>query len=124
MTPGPMYVYENNMSIFNNTSKPKTMLKKKSDSVCYHAMLVVLGKELCWDKGLPYQPDAHTIEQFQFTHKKLTMVESVVICNGMGGVLWIRSSDGDRLSSQVTHHLRTILIHKYCTLLLYSAFFW
>ena len=33
---GPSYVYGDNMSVINNTSKPESILKKKSNSICYH----------------------------------------------------------------------------------------
>ena len=33
---GPSYVYGDNMSVINNTSKPESVLKKKSNSICYH----------------------------------------------------------------------------------------
>ena len=36
---GPAYVFGDNMSvIYNTTSRPESMLKKKSNSVCYHAV--------------------------------------------------------------------------------------
>ena len=33
---GPTYVYGDNMSVIHNTSKPKSVLKKKSKPICYH----------------------------------------------------------------------------------------
>ena len=33
---GPSYVYGDNMSVVHNTSKPESVLKKKSNSICYH----------------------------------------------------------------------------------------
>ena len=35
---GPMYIYGDNMSVVNNASKPESTLKKKSNSICYHAI--------------------------------------------------------------------------------------
>ena len=35
---GPTYVYGDNMSVIFNTSQPESQLKKKSNSVCYHAV--------------------------------------------------------------------------------------
>ena len=32
----PTYVYGDNMSVIHNTSKPESVLKKKSNSICYH----------------------------------------------------------------------------------------
>ena len=34
--PGPTYIYWDNMSVINNTSKSESVLKKKSNSICYH----------------------------------------------------------------------------------------
>jgi hypothetical protein len=34
---GPTYVYGHNMSV-NNTQRPESVLKKKSNSICYHAV--------------------------------------------------------------------------------------
>jgi hypothetical protein len=33
---GPCYVYGDNMSVINNTHRPESMLKKKSNNICYH----------------------------------------------------------------------------------------
>jgi len=35
---GPVYIYGDNMSVIHNTSKPESVLKKKSNSICYHAV--------------------------------------------------------------------------------------
>ena len=42
------YVYGDNMSVINKVSKPETTLKKKSYSICYHAMheAVAMGEVL------------------------------------------------------------------------------
>ena len=34
----PSYVYGDNMSVIHNTQRPESQLKKKSNSVCYHAV--------------------------------------------------------------------------------------
>ena len=33
---GPTYIYGDNKSVIHNTSKPQSILKKKSNSICYH----------------------------------------------------------------------------------------
>jgi hypothetical protein len=33
---GPCYVYGDNMSVIHNTQRPESMLKKRSNSICYH----------------------------------------------------------------------------------------
>jgi hypothetical protein len=35
---GPTFVYGDNMSVVHNTQRPKFVLKKKSNSICYHAV--------------------------------------------------------------------------------------
>ena len=35
---GPTYVWGDNMSVIHNTQKPDSTLKKKSNSICYHAI--------------------------------------------------------------------------------------
>ena len=35
---GLSYIYGDNMSVEHNTSKPESVLRKKSNSVCYHAV--------------------------------------------------------------------------------------
>jgi hypothetical protein len=35
---GPTFVYGDNMSVVHNTQSPESVLKKKSDSIFYHAV--------------------------------------------------------------------------------------
>jgi hypothetical protein len=35
---GPTYVYGDNMSVVHNTQRPDSVLKKKSNAICYHAV--------------------------------------------------------------------------------------
>jgi hypothetical protein len=34
---GPTFVYGDNISVVHNTQRPESVLKKKSNSICYHA---------------------------------------------------------------------------------------
>jgi hypothetical protein len=45
---GPTYVYCDNMSVVHNTTAPESMLKKKSNSIAYHAVreAVAMGEIL------------------------------------------------------------------------------
>ncbi len=47
---GPSYIYGDNMSVIHNTQRPESesMLKKKSNSICYHAVheSVAMGESL------------------------------------------------------------------------------
>ena len=35
---GPSYIYGDNMSVVHNISLPESVLRKKSDSICYNAV--------------------------------------------------------------------------------------
>jgi hypothetical protein len=35
---GPTYVYGDNMSVVHNNQRPESVLKKKSNAICYHAV--------------------------------------------------------------------------------------
>ena len=45
---GPTYIYGDNMSVIHNTQRPESTLKKKSNSICYHAVResVAMGESL------------------------------------------------------------------------------
>ena len=45
---GPSYIYGDNMSVIQNTQRPESTLKKKSDSICYPAIResVAMGESL------------------------------------------------------------------------------
>ena len=44
---GPSYIYGDNMSVIHNTQRPESMLKKKSNSVCYHAVREAVAMGEC-----------------------------------------------------------------------------
>ena len=35
---GPSFAYGDNISVIHNTQRPESMLRKKSNSICYHAI--------------------------------------------------------------------------------------
>ena len=44
---GPSYIYGDNMSVVHNTQRPKSTLKKKSNSACYHAVREAVAMGEC-----------------------------------------------------------------------------
>ena len=44
---GPIYIYGDNMSVIYNTSRPESTLKKKSNSICYHAVREAVASGEC-----------------------------------------------------------------------------
>ena len=45
---GPSLIYGDNMFVVYNTQRPESMLKKKCNSICYHAVreLVAMGESI------------------------------------------------------------------------------
>ena len=50
---GPTYVFGDNMSVIFNTSRPSSQLKKKSNSVCYHAVREAVAMGECITTHIP-----------------------------------------------------------------------
>ena len=50
---GPTYVYGDNMSVIHNTSKPTSLLKKKSNSICYHFVREAVAMKECLTTHVP-----------------------------------------------------------------------
>jgi hypothetical protein len=44
---GPSYIYSDNMSVIHNTQRPESVLKKKSNSICYCAMCKAVAMGEC-----------------------------------------------------------------------------
>ena len=49
----PNYVYGDNVSVIHNTSKPESVLKKKSNSICYHFVREAVSIRECLTKNAP-----------------------------------------------------------------------
>ena len=50
---GPSYLYGDNMSVINNTSKPESILRKKSNSICYHFVREAVAFKECLTAHIP-----------------------------------------------------------------------
>jgi hypothetical protein len=50
---GPSYIYGDNMSVIHNTQRPESTLKKKSNSVCYHAVREAVAMGECLTGHVP-----------------------------------------------------------------------
>ena len=44
---GTSYIYGDNMSVIHNTQRPESTLKKKSNSICYHAVREAVAMGEC-----------------------------------------------------------------------------
>ena len=50
---GPTYVYGDNMSVIHNTSKSESVLKKKSNSICYNFVREAVPIRECLNTHVP-----------------------------------------------------------------------
>ena len=50
---GPSYVYGNNMSVIHNTLNTASVLKKKSNSICYHFVQEAVSAKECLTSHIP-----------------------------------------------------------------------
>ena len=50
---GPLYIYGDNMLVIHNTQRPDSTLRRKSNSIFYHAVCksVTMGESLTGDVG-------------------------------------------------------------------------
>jgi hypothetical protein len=55
---GPSLIYGDNMSVIHNTQRPESMLQKKSNSICYHAVResVAMNESLTGHVGTDHNP--------------------------------------------------------------------
>jgi hypothetical protein len=44
---GPSFIYGDNMSVIYNTQRPESTLRKKSNSICYHAVREAVAMGEC-----------------------------------------------------------------------------
>ena len=50
---GTSYIYGENMSIIHNTQRPESTLKKKNNSISYHALREAVEMGECLNKNIP-----------------------------------------------------------------------
>jgi hypothetical protein len=76
---GPSYVFGDNMSVINNTSKPESVLKKKNNSICYHAIreAVAMGEMVTTHIPTIYNL-ADLLTKVLFGHKRRSLVEGIM----------------------------------------------
>ena len=52
-TSSPTYVYGDNMSVIHNTQRPESTLRKKSNSICYHAVRELVALRVSLTGNIP-----------------------------------------------------------------------
>lgn len=76
---GPSYVFGDNMSVIHNTSKPESTLKKKSNSVCYHAVREAIAMGEALTSHIPtHQNYSDLLTKVLYGQKRKNCVEGIM----------------------------------------------
>ena len=75
---GPSYIYGGNMSVIHNLSRPESVVRKKSNSVCYHTVheSVAMGEFL-----VGHIPISKNIADLLINQSPIWAKEKVLISN-------------------------------------------
>ena len=76
---GPSYVYGDNMSVITNSQKPQSTLKKKCNSICFHAVREAVAMGECLITHIPTANNlADVITKVTFDAKRQNLVSCVL----------------------------------------------
>ena len=76
---GPSYIYRDNMSVITNTQKPESTLKKKSNSICYHAVREAVAMGECLTAHVPTTKNlADLMTKVTFGGKRHNLVKGLL----------------------------------------------
>ena len=76
---GPPSIYGDNMSVIRNTSKPESMLKKKSNSICYYFVREAVAMRECLNIHVPTTRNwADLLTKVLFGKKRPKLVQVVL----------------------------------------------
>ena len=82
---GASYVYGDNISVINNTSKPESTLKKKCNAIVHHAIHKSLAIGESWTGPIRYEDNpANLLTKIVTQHKQIHLV-SLVLCDIYSG---------------------------------------
>ena len=76
---GPTYVYDDNMYVIHNTSKPESVLKNKSNSICYYFVKEAVAMKECLTTHVPTARNwADLLTKVMFGKKRQELVQGVI----------------------------------------------
>ena len=76
---GPTYVYGDNMYVIHNTSKPKSVLKNRSNSICYLFVREAVATKECLTTHVPTTRNwADLLTKVLFGKKRQELVQGVL----------------------------------------------
>ena len=75
----PTYVYGDNMYVIHNTSKTESLLKKKSNSICYNFVREAVAMRECLNTHFPTARNwADLLTKVLFGKKRRELVQGVL----------------------------------------------
>ena len=73
---GPSYIYGDNMSVIHDTQRPESTLKKKNNSICYHALGEAVAMGECLTTNIQTKDNlSDMINKVLYGTKKRGLVE-------------------------------------------------
>ena len=76
---GPSYIYGENMSVIHNTHCPESTLKKKKNSICYHALREAVAMGECLTTHIPTKDNlSYMMTKVLYGSKKRVLVEGLM----------------------------------------------
>ena len=76
---GKMYIYGDNMYMIYNTSRPESVLRNKSNRICYHFVReVVATKELLTSHIPTLKNLSYLLTKFMYVQKRRNLVTGVL----------------------------------------------
>ena len=76
---GPSFVFGDNQSVIFNTSRPQSTLKKKSNSICYHAVREAVASGEMITAHVPTRFNlADLLTKVFFGEKRRTMIQMIL----------------------------------------------
>ena len=76
---GPSYVYGNHISVIHSTLNPASVLKKKSNSICYHFVREAVAVKECLTSHIPtLQNLSDMLAKVLFGQKRRNIVQGIM----------------------------------------------
>ena len=75
----PSYIYGDNISVIHNTQRPESNLKKKKNSICYHALREAVAMGECLTTHIPAKDNlSYMMTKFLYGSKKRGLVKGLI----------------------------------------------
>ena len=76
---GPSFIYADNISVIHSSSRPESVLRKKSNSVCYHAVHESVAMHESLDRHIPSKENiADLLTKVLYGEKRRYLVSNIL----------------------------------------------